>query len=263
MTPKVQKQQNPVLSSLPLEFFKTIIKVFDPNAYEELSKRTFRKATAYIFSILFVAVFIMVLFSTPRIARVNKTIGQQLSRIDEFSIDLNVSLREPIQISRPPITMDIENNLTPHQEALLITEHYLYIRYPFCLFDDGRCYQTLNLDEYANLADKTHELASILTAFAIYMLPMLLLTILAIQLITYALWGLAFTLGGIILLKLINRRLLARRLLKIAIYALTPMILLQTINNAFGYELYGIPLMISFFYFIVATLITSEKGFRT
>jgi hypothetical protein len=264
MKPEHRNRPKSLHNHLPTEFFNTLIKVFDPNAYEELSKRTFRKATAYIFSVLFISTVLMVICSTPKIAHVNDVLEQQLSKIQDFSISLNVSMSEPIVLKRPAITMDLNTNITPQKEQLLITKHYIYLRYPFCIIDWGEsCYHVLNLDEYTNLADRTNELASLFTAIFIYMLPMVLLTILAVQLITYALWALAFTLVGIILLKVINRRLLARRIAKIAIYTLTPMVIIQTINNAFGCNLYGIPLMISSFYFIVATLIASEQGFRT
>ena len=36
---------------LPLEFFYTFIKVFNPNSYEELSKRTTKNVFSYFFSI--------------------------------------------------------------------------------------------------------------------------------------------------------------------------------------------------------------------
>ena len=85
---KIGKNMN---RKLPLEFFYTFIKAFNPNAYEELSKRTMKNVFSYFFSVLFLSYVLMILISLPVVINIESQIQTEFSKFDEFLVDFNVT----------------------------------------------------------------------------------------------------------------------------------------------------------------------------
>src|SRR4030042_6540317 len=148
-----------VKRQLPLEFFFTIAKVFNPNSYEELSHRTMKDVISYFISILFVSYVAMVLISLPVLMSLESQLSTDLSKFDELVVDLKISMNQPIYIKQLKLGIDATGDKELTDENILITKNYIQTKplmcffKPFCWLKNGDV-SKISLDEYQDLVVK-------------------------------------------------------------------------------------------------------------
>lgn len=255
-----------VKRGLPLEFFFTILNVFNPNSYTELSHRTMRNVISYFISILFLSYVLMILISLPLFASFQTHLDKEFSKFDEFTIDLNISMNKPIYINQLNMGIDATGDKNLTNENILITKNYIQTKPLICFFKPVCFFRNditkVSLDEYDNVLEKREEFISLVYLLALFLLPWILISLFIILLIKYLFLALILTIFGILLIKIINHRIGSKKIFKIGIYSLTPMIILDTINIPVGLNLFYIPFVISFFYFIIGLISSSERGYK-
>lgn len=253
--------------ALPLEFLLTIVSVFNPNSYEDLSNRTMKNVFSYFFSILFVSYIIMVIVAIPIFVSFESQLNKELSKFDEFIVDVNISMSEPIYLKQIKLGVDATGDKNLTYENILITKNYIqsqpfycYFK-PLCLFGSTKV-NKIALDDYKDVVSKQGEYAAWLSLVALFVFPWILMNLFLGLFLKYLIIALFFAGFGLALVRIINRRIKLKRIFKIAIYASTPMIVVNTINIPIGFPLLFIPFTVSFFYFIVGLILASERGFK-
>lgn len=251
---------------LPLEFFYTFIKVFNPNAYEELSKRTMKNVFSYFFSILFLSYVLMILIALPVVINIESQIQTEFSKFDEFLVDLNVTMSEPIYIPQLGLRIDTINEKELTDENILITEKTFQSKPAICMIKPMCWFREdvnkIILDDYDNLVDKNDEVVSWLAWFVLFLLPWIIISMFFVLLVKYLLIALLITGAGFLFSKMINRKMKLKNIFKIALYSMTACVVLNTINLPLGLNLLYLPLVITLFYFVIGLILSSERGFK-
>ena len=255
-----------VKKGLPLEFFFTLLKVFNPNSYTELSHRTMKNVISYFISILFLSYVLMILISLPLFSNFQTHLNKEFSKFDEFAIDLKISMNKPIYIKQLNIGIDATGDKNLTNENILITKNYIQAKPLICFFKPACFFRNditkVSLDEYDNVLEKREEFVSLIYLLTLFLLPWILISLFIILLMKYLFLALILTILGIVLIKIINQRIGPKKIFKISIYSLTPMIILDTINIPVGLNLFYIPFVISLFYFIIGLISSSERGYK-
>ncbi|MBW2971369.1 DUF1189 domain-containing protein [Candidatus Woesearchaeota archaeon] len=249
---------------IPVEFFMTLAKVFNPNSYEELSRKTMKNVWLYFVNLMAFSFVLMLLFAIPGAIYLRDNIDKELRKFDELSVDINVTQKAPIYIK--PLHLRIDTNAESEigAERVLIAEDDLVVKrcmQPFCALGVKSPWM-LNWDEYSDLTAKRTEVAAILIGIVLLLLPSILLTLFVGLGLYYLFLALVFMVFGFVLLRIVRKRMKLPQIFKLSLFALTPVVIVKTINVPFGCDLYYIPGLISLFYFVVGLILAAEKGFR-
>lgn len=252
---------------LPLEFLLTIAQVFNPNAYEELSNRTLKNVFSYFFSIMFASYVLMILVSLPVLINFESTIAREFAKFDEFVVDFNISMSEPIYIKQLGLGIDGTGDKELTTENILITQNFIQSKNPACFFKPLCLLKKdkvnkIDLNEYTNLVDKSQDFVAWLALLAVFLLPWILINLFFALFLKYMITIILLTGFGVILTRLVNRRIKMPRIFKVAMYAVTPMVILDTVNIPLGFNLLYLPFVITLIYFIVGLILASERGFK-
>ena len=260
---KIGKELN---RKLPLEFLYTFIKVFNPNAYEELSKRTMKNVFSYFFSILFLSYVIMILIALPVMINIESQISSEFSKFDRFDVDINVSMSEPIYVSQLGLRIDTTEEVELTNEQIVITEETLQTRpaicmiKPICWFRDD--VNKIILDDYDDLVEKNDDVVSWIAWLILFLLPWIIITMFFVLLVKYIVIALILTGAGWLFARIINRKMKISAMFKVAMYAMTTCVVLDTIRLPLGLSLIYLPFVVSLFFFVIGLLIASERGFK-
>lgn len=248
----LNKAGRKVRKTIKPSFWKLVISTMHPKRYEDLSERRIKKGVGYLVSILFASFLIMAVISIPKIISMPSYIEGELSKFETLNTSMDIKMSEPIILPKedPQIIIDTETkNRSMGKEKILITKDLLHYR-PY-----GR-QKAYNISEYSDLTNKKDELSRTITFLAILLIPSILITAYALFLFKYAVTIIIFTLIIFASIRLAKKDLPFLKSLNTAIYASTPMILLEVIfipynsNNLIpmfqfmGLNFYLIPLLI-------------------
>ncbi len=221
---KVKKVKAKVAKTVRPGFWKQVILTLTPRNYSGLSTRSIRGGVKYILALLFASFIIMCIMAMPKIASMPNYIESELSKFDKLNISIDIETSSPVGIpgENPQIIIDANSEAVMGDEKLLITGDYLFYR-PYGVT------KAYNISEYGDVTIKKQDISRLLTLLVIILIPTLLITAYLLFLVKYIITILALAVILFIVLRLMKKELGFFKSLNIAIYAATPMILLEVI----------------------------------
>ncbi len=258
---EVEKVKKGVNKKIPVEFLMTLVNVFNPNAYPDLCKKTTKTTITYLINIILLASIIMLLFSLPMVINIKNNVHEELDKFSELSFDANMSTKSRIYFDSINLAIEDKGNIS-NEKVFINDKSVQYCISPLCRLGLKKP-KTLVWQEYRDLSQHTDELSEFFVKSMLLLLPVILFGFLLITIIRYIIIAVIFTGVGILLLRILNKRLQMARVFKTAIFALTPAIILNIVNITLRIQMYYLPLVISGFYFVVGTIISAEKGFKS
>jgi hypothetical protein len=225
-----KKVKSKVAKTIRPNFWRKVIRSLNPPNYADLSEIRIRRGASYVMGVLLAAFIIMVIISLPKITAMPGYIESELSKFDKLNISIDIEMSAPISFTSedPQIIIDTENNRTEMgSEKLLITDKYIYYR-PY-----GRTKEQ-NISELEDLTAKKVEISRLITLLIVILMPTILIILYIMSLIKYAITIAVVALLLYIVLRIAKKNLGIRKSINTAIYASTPMILIEVIFIPFN-----------------------------
>ncbi|MFH1591364.1 MAG: DUF1189 family protein [archaeon] len=237
------------------EFFKTIPRTFNPDAYVELSRRSFRDASSFFVSLAIVGFFILVLFSIPKFADGFSMVEGEMEAINTFHVTFDINMSHPILIPAedPAVVIDVINpEREDGDEILSFDKKGLHFKYGF--LSGG-----LPLSQDIDLADHKDEYLSAVWLMLVLMAPTLLFLGFMVFLIKLFLEILILTILGVLLAKISRLRVTPRQVLRIGIYTTSVPVLVAAIVLPLYPDLFFIPPILHLIYFAIAVILNGQE----
>jgi hypothetical protein len=234
---KVKKAKHKVARTVRPGFWKHVLLALTPKTYSELSSKKIRDGVKYIFALLFASFIIMCILALPRIAAMPNYIETELSKFDKLNISIEMETSSPVRITGedPQIMIDAGADAAIGDEKLLITGDQLIYR-PYGIA------KTYNISEYSDVTAKKQEISRLMTLLVIILIPTILITSYIMFLVKYIITIIVLAVLLFIALRMMKKELSFFKSLNVAIYAATPMILLEIIfipfNSNYLYSLF-------------------------
>ena len=236
------------------EFLKTVIKSFDPDSYKGLSKRKFSEAINYLLSLIFISLLIMSFLALPSVTRIPTYLQNEFQKVNKASIEYDIDMIEPIIITKenPKVIIDTTGqtiNIT--NEVLLITNKGIFynLNNP----------KIINKEQLMNFKELDKEVGNITTFLILLIMPSILLITYFIYLIKYLILIFLFSTLAHIINKVVKLNIKYRKVLKIAMYSATIMVLTDIISIPFFTNNYFIPIILYAITYSIAILMVGEK----
>ncbi len=254
-----------------INFFLTYLRSLNPVSYIELSERMHRHVFHYFFSLIFVAIVALSILSLPKLIFLQYYINNQFDKFQQLEVNINSQMHAPVFItdSEPLIAIDTSNNITDiHnlQVKLLITDKKIQFKPYFT-----KVYES-NITGFSNLLQHRVDFKKIITYLIIIALPIILVilyTLFALKYLTIILVTIPIVFG---MSRAFRSNIRFRSIIRIAFYAVTALVTLDTIAMTFGIgkflysvpfilglDLYLIPLVAYAFYISVGIVLVSAR----
>lgn len=227
---KIKSAQHKAARTVNLNFWKKAAYSMHPKSYAELSSRKIRDGPKYLLSILFAAFILMSIIFIPKVISMDDYISSELSKFEVLSINISEEMSSPIEMpgKNPQIIIDTaDSSREMGNEKVLIAGSSLYFR-PY-----GKV-RSYNLSEFKDITSKKDETSGLLTFFAVMLVPTILITSYAMFFVKYTV---TILIAAVLLfagLRLAKKDLGILKCLNIAVYASTPMVLIEVISIPFN-----------------------------
>ncbi|MBN1377222.1 DUF1189 family protein [Candidatus Woesearchaeota archaeon] len=237
-------------------YFKKITGSFILSKYKKISSGSMMDAIKYFFFVFIVGLVLMCVFSIPFLIRMPSQIGDKMDGFENFNIDLNITTKEPLTLTKQPLIIIDKNRKNLSTEFGLFTnEKFIYRKYFF--FGKN---EIGGKPDY-NLAEDRGKLIKMGSVLFIILIPSILLVISLFFLTKFLFFIFLFSAIAFFIIHLFKYKLSLKKIIKIAIYSSTPSILLDLM--LFPYIKLGLYSLIPFvILFILALFTISEKQFH-
>ena len=229
------------------EFFKTILKSFNPEKYSELVNN--KDNLSYLALLVLVVYLVMIIISSPKIFTLKSYLNEQFSKFEKLDISIDLKTKEPIVLTKnnPQIRIDSSiENITFNEERIIIDDDKMLFK-PFM---DVKVY---NGSQFKNLLEKKKEANNFLLLLIILVLPTLLVISYILHVVKYLAIIFLFSIISFIVLFILKKDASFARLVKLSFYAITPMIIIEILAMPYGMTtyLFRIPSFVGFDLYLV------------
>ena len=205
-------------------FYRTRIS-FNPTKYHEIADEPLRPTLLHVPLMVLLGFVIYLLLAMPSILSLADTVEAQLKSFTAFTMTGDVVMADSVglPLSNPRFVVDLTKERKIESEAMLITKQYIY----FNLIGGPK---RIPITKVTHPLDHRAEFAQFVFGVFLLLLPSLLFYGYLTFLAKYTL-----VIGITLLIALFTSKVLlivdtpARRIVNIAIYAATPMVLLDTL----------------------------------
>jgi hypothetical protein len=227
---KVKKAKGKVVKTVRPGFWKKVMWTLHPKTYSDLSEVRVKKSFNYLLALLLASFILMLIVSIPALINMPEYLKEELNKFETFNISIDIEMSEPAMFTEkdPQVIIDTTTDRTElGREKVLITDEVISYR-PY-----GKT-RTTDISEFEDLTNKKEETAVFLTFLAILLIPSILITAYLMFLIKYLVIILVFTLLLFISVRIAKKDLGFKKAFNTALYAATPMILLEVILIPFN-----------------------------
>ncbi len=237
-------------------YFKKITGSFILSKYKKISSGSMMDAIKYFFFVFIMGLVLMCVFSIPFLFRMPSQIGNKMDSFENFNIDLNITTKEPLTLTKQPLVIIDKNRENLSTEFGLFTnEKFIYKKYLFF----GKT-EIKGKHDY-NIAEDKEKLIKMGSVLFIILIPSVLLVISLFFLTKFMFFIFLFSAIAFFIIHLLKYKLSLKKIIKIAMYSSTPTILLDFM--LFPYIRLGLYSLIPFLIlFILALFTVSERQFH-
>lgn len=245
-------------------FLGLLIRTVNPLSYKKITSAGIFQGVKFYFHLLCFSFLMLILITIPYLFNFYDEIRLETNNLNNFTLAPQMDVNQMIEFDDFGIV--IANQKTYDGETILITQQSLTWKNSICLMSSIACVfenepHQVDFSQAKELVDDRDKFTKVVFFFILLMLPGIFMVLFFFLGIKYIFAILLFFIVGVIYTTAIRYEIHARQLFLIAIYALTPTILVET---AFGlyYETYYIPYIISFILFVICTYLVAEKPFH-
>ncbi len=248
-----------IINHHDIKFAVTAFESLNPFSYSHLKHRNFIEAISYLFSLVFVCVFILFVFYIPNISNLNSRIEAELGKFDRIGIDYEISTNSPVDVSMFGI-YGLHIGSEKADSLVSVSSEGIESKSVFCLAFSPLCSESsISADEMKDLSEKKKEVAGIVRNIAILSLPGILLSILAYYSIKYLIIAVLFALLGLLISKIFKFEINLYSSFAVSCYSLTVLVIPQMLSGNFRIDLFGIEWLVFLGLFISGLMFSGKK----
>jgi hypothetical protein len=238
---------------MKINLWKNIIHAFSLFKYEMLSKKSIEEGIKYFFILITIMLTISLLLSTKNFLEIPNSLKTELSKVEEFKIDIDYNSSEPLYFPSKNPYLSIVNNISESKGKLVIYDgELLYKPLPFIT-------KNISFHEYNDLKQSSSEVAKIFGIILILILPTLLIYLYAYHIIRYFIIALIISLVAKIILLITRKRIKYKRLFSATLFSLTPLIILERLITPFYSSITYILLILYVIWYILVCVELVEE----
>lgn len=209
-------------------FFKTIMQSLIPPAYKDLSQERVPDAMRYLFKLVGLSAIILALIIIVNLATFESHIESEINKINDLRILPDLS--EPIIFDQQDIVICNEGNYSG--ENLLVTEKEIIRKPTFCAMLKPAClFQREPIrTNYSDLSKHKEDIGQFIFLMLLLMLPGIVIVYLLYFLLKTFLIILILTMIANLIARSAKFRITSMQIFNCAVFAATPMILLEPVN---------------------------------
>jgi len=219
-------------------FIKTLVRSLNPLAYGGLSSQTLKGLVQYFLLLLVISGALAVLISIPRIVSIPSSIDSYLGSFSSLELTVNYTMEKPILIpeKRPLVSINLASNV-PDKAFIMLNQTMLTYKWLFF----KHSYST---NAFSEPLQYSSEIKGLLIFLGILILPLMLVAIFIYLILKFSLMIILLGIITFIVMKIIKNKFTLLKLVKIGIIAATPMIIIDTLNIGWNFNLFFIPQII-------------------
>ena len=213
---------------------------FDPRRYDEISGESLRRMIWHVPLVVMAGFCIWLLLLTPSLFSFVDGVESQLQSFSELKLDATVTMATPIEIpaNDPKFVIDLVEQKVIGDEAVKLTKKYIY----FNIFGKP---QQIPVDKMLRPLDYKTEFGNAVFLGVLFILPSIFFYAYLSFLVKYAfIIGLTTLVGLFVVHVLLILDISPKRVINIAVYSATPMVLVETlvtpIDSSYLLPLYSI-----------------------
>jgi len=268
-----------VRRSFIFNFLITLLKSLNPDAYARLSSKRLSQSFTYLFQLILIMLLISFILMIPKFGSIQKTAADKLSEFSSFKLDAKTKDTLPI-ISNPfsavlDTTLNASKGLNysqpPFTEYDVIISDEGIFRKPFaCMLWEPLCYLYSPEErmirkggsDFSDVLKYKDDYARIIGVITLMFLPYIFIILFVFFSIKYILLVLLFSSLMFLASKGLKHKLGFRKILNIALHAVSVMIVLQILSFSLGFLtgiLIYLPLALFLLFFIIGVIILQEE----
>jgi len=228
-------------------FFDLFARALNPFSYKHLSEIVLRIPIKFFFLLIFISTLLYSILAIPTFMTISDDLANQLSRFERFDISINASTSEPIAFpeEEPFMVIDLSDEANITQGKVSITKDLLKKK---TLFGE----KIIEWEDYEDVTDNMDSVKSLITTLFILLIPLIFLIVFHTYALIFICIILLFTLLSMIVLNFTRFSISFEQLLKISIFASTPMFFviltepysILHFNDVFRYVIFGLMFLI-------------------
>lgn len=245
-------------------FFKTIGRALNPVAYEDLSFRLFKNCFKYLFLFLLVTFLLATVISIPKLAALPGQVASELDKFATFNVNITTSMTDQANLLPDNQFLHIdtrsaEANMTEDRSLFktLITSDYLYTKKLYL-----NKVSRVELAPYKDVTANKEKISKLLSWLLLLLIPSLLIFGYMIYAIKYIILILAASVLALIAVRLARFDISFSQLFKIALFATTPLIIIEILLLPFNIDTYYLQYFVYIAFLVIGIAISGsfEKG---
>ena len=216
--------------------------------YEDMSSESLKGCIEYLSIILLISFLLAMLIAIPRLATIPSAVEDGLDSFSKLKISINQTMEKAVMLpkNRPFLILDLtEENQDKVKAPIMINKSE--VNYKVLFF--RKSFKTEELGE--PLAHKS-KIKSFLVIIILMLLPLALVGIFLFNLMKFIILLLIISTIAYILLKMMKNKFAFGKCFKMAIFASTMMVIIETLNIGWQFNLYYIPKILFLVLYIIS-----------
>ena len=228
-------------------FLKEIIYSFNPRKLDKYTNRSFGHCIGYFTMILAFAFVIMMVCYAPQVGLLTGFVSEQISKFDAINVSGSVDMNTAIHVpeTKPVLTIDMTGeNVKPTTQRVIITKDYV-------TYNLLKGTQKVNTKQLLEPTKNKPIVSQVLALFIIFILPSIVFYSFLALWIKYFLLVLIVGTLAFLLLDLTQYRKKWVKTIKLACFAVAPVIAIEVISIPFNtdwliplFRILGIPIYV-------------------
>lgn len=213
-------------------FIKELISSVNPFHYKTLCLHSTDKSIKFLSKILLISYVIFLFLFVPQLFNIPDYLQEKISHVSHVDINGTFEMTEPVFIpdKDPWLVVDTSGNYSDVETARLIfTKEEVKYR-------TLKNFEEIKYGELKNVKEKSSEIASLLSFFALFVLPSFVFTGYFILFLKYFLWAFIFGTATFLLLDLTTFSVSYKKVFNASVFALVLVVPLEVILLAINHN---------------------------
>ncbi len=251
-----------IISHHDIKFAITAFESLNPFSYSHLKHRNFMEATSYLFSLVFICMFILSLSYLPVFYNLDGKIESELEKMERLGISYDISAEKPIDVSLFGIqglhigNENADSMVSVSGEGILSKSVFCFAFSPFCRISSG---SSISSEDMKDLSEKKKEVSEFLRNIMILSLPGIFFTILIFYSLKFLILAVLFSLLGLLISKVFRFELNLYSSFAVSCYSMTALVVPRMLAGNFGIGLFGVEWFVFLALFISGLMFSSKK----
>jgi len=196
---------------------------------------------------------IALLMALPGLISFPEMVKQELSKVEEFTIDIKFNTTEPLGFPTKDPALSIANDANATKGKFIITNKELIYQPIFGVK------KNFPVDVYKNVKENPEAAAKLTGLLFLFLLPSILVYFYVYNLVKYLIIVLIYSLLTKIIVSIMKKKIKYKKLLSAGFYSLTPLILVEMVLLPFSLPLFYIPFILYTIWYIIVSIELIEE----